>query len=662
MTHLPIHHPSGQRAFRGAATTAYAILALTILVFIPVFHDPYTVLKTLTVGFGAALVVLLLLAESRQHRAIPLPFNPYPTLSLCLMAAVSGLSVAFVSPNKIAAVLSPFGPITFIGMAVLLYGITATRLTRTQRRLPLLVAATLLGVLTLIQSVVSEFFPHLRSPYLSPLQTPTGNPIATAFILLISVPAFVEPLMERHLAAERKAVLLVTGCIVLLAAVLIGAEIAGGYTKASLPLQYGWTISIRSLETTRDAILGIGTDNFLYAFTKGRPVEMNMSPVWNVRYLLNSSFMLHVLTTNGMLGLAAMVVFGISLFMTSTTPFGIVERIFSVLALVVLPPSLPLLVGVILLYDDSLTRLPDHHGSAIRFPASAALVVGVIAVLLFGGLVIGSSAMVWSQYIYARGLDQVSHGASTDAYLSFSKATRIFPQNYEIHMSLSQTSLALSRATLKKALDDAGESETIQPKDQELVAELMKQSVTEAKQAVANAPQNVIVWENLAKTYQSLIGAITNADQWALAAWTQAAILDPTYPQIRINTGGLYLTREDWENAENQFLAAVSLKPDLSNAHYNLAYTYRKQGNHLGAARSLYNALMYVNRTSSDYQRLNSELIESLNNLTPGERDLYERNKSTVITPSSNRTKRDGGSTGALPTILPQDPFEYPNQ
>lgn len=80
-----------------------------------------------------------------------------------------------------------------------------------------------------------------------------------------------------------------------------------------------------------------------------------------------------------------------------------------------------------------------------------------------------------------------------------------------------------------------------------------------------------------------LSNAYINANKLdvAMESFKEGVKIDPDNKYYRYNYGVLLLEAEDFDNAEDQFLKAIELDPQYSNAVYNLAATYVKWGTQL---------------------------------------------------------------------------------
>ncbi|KKU03134.1 MAG: hypothetical protein UX03_C0022G0013, partial [Candidatus Woesebacteria bacterium GW2011_GWE1_45_18] len=123
-------------------------------------------------------------------------------------------------------------------------------------------------------------------------------------------------------------------------------------------------------------------------------------------------------------------------------------------------------------------------------------------------------------------------------------------------------------------------------------------------------------WENLGRTYQSIMAFATGADAFAITSFNQAVALDPTNPNLRIALGGIFYSLGRYDEAVRTFELAVLSKPDLANGHYNLAIALREKGNLEDAIAQLNAVLSLVEKDSEDYNLVKTE-IENLEKKLP---------------------------------------------
>jgi tetratricopeptide (TPR) repeat protein len=188
---------------------------------------------------------------------------------------------------------------------------------------------------------------------------------------------------------------------------------------------------------------------------------------------------------------------------------------------------------------------------------------------LLGSLTYMSGKFVISDVVFQQSLVAAAQNDGLKTYNLQTQAINTFPYRDAYHRYFSQTNLALansySASQPKNSSPSAQASQTI--------VNLIQQAIGEAKNAAAISPQTAANWNNLSSIYRALIGFGQNAESFARDANLQAIQFDGTNPQQYINLGGIYYQLKQWDLAQQAFLTAVNLKPDYSNAHYNLGFS-----------------------------------------------------------------------------------------
>ncbi|MBT3511810.1 MAG: tetratricopeptide repeat protein [Candidatus Pacebacteria bacterium] len=168
------------------------------------------------------------------------------------------------------------------------------------------------------------------------------------------------------------------------------------------------------------------------------------------------------------------------------------------------------------------------------------------------------------------------------------------------HRRYALTNISLATALANKA-DPTQE-------DQENIVNLIQQSIRESQTSTQLQPADVQNWQVLAQIYNNLAGTITGADQWAVNSYVQAIQNSPTDPELRIALGSIFYGVDQFDQAEQLFAQAITLKPDHANAHYNLANALAKQDKLAEAIISYENVLSLVEPSSENYKLAAAEL------------------------------------------------------
>jgi cytochrome c-type biogenesis protein CcmH/NrfG len=207
---------------------------------------------------------------------------------------------------------------------------------------------------------------------------------------------------------------------------------------------------------------------------------------------------------------------------------------------------------------------------------------------------------------------QANNGSAT--YNTQILTIRTNPYISRYHIIFSQTNLALA-ASLANSIranttpQTKGLADTT-TKDRQLVAQLLQQAINEAKKAVALDPVNILSWENLARTYQQLIGVAQGADNWTVASYNQAIQLDPTNPVLYVDLGTVFMSINNYTTAITEFQRAIALKSDYANAYYNLANAYKSNNDITQAIATIKQVLPLIDKSSDDYKVINQTLSD----------------------------------------------------
>jgi cytochrome c-type biogenesis protein CcmH/NrfG len=179
-------------------------------------------------------------------------------------------------------------------------------------------------------------------------------------------------------------------------------------------------------------------------------------------------------------------------------------------------------------------------------------------------------------------------------------AIKFNPYLASYHQRWALTNLSIATALANKA--------DLSQEEQTKILQLVQQAIAEGQAATKLQPKDVNHWAVLGQIYRNLIGIVDGADQWAVAAYTTAIQASPTNPNLRIALGEILYQTENFAQAEQFFLQATQLKPNLAKAHYDLANALAKQEKLTAAVVAYENMLTLVEPASEEYQTATTEL------------------------------------------------------
>ena len=598
-------------------------LFIAPIFFLPVTQEYYETSKWFLL-LGVAMVALLFSALSlvKSHR-LAIAMTP-GALAFGILTASALLSLLFASTNKIEALMSPMGLGTFASLTILSLLATAglNDSHRHALRWGLFLGDAVLSLVAIYQhlGLGKMMFPNV-SLLSDPLWTPAGTSLALIGVLTIMLPLVLREIRHEYQSKEDWQTIV----LVVLAVMSLGAIAVTSYRVVpllpSLVLPFGmsWTVMLEMLKNLRQALVGVGAQNYLTAFTSARPVTLNATTLWNTRFTGAGSFALHEVTTMGLMGvigLGAIAWLLLKLWIQDARTTTRATLIIIFLTIIFLPPNMTLIAtvaGVVLL----LTPHSPEQSKSLVFPSkSVAWIVGILLIAITGTMILGLVRAYTAEVIFANGLKFLDRREGTPAYTRFIRTLELNGYITRYHMTYSKTSLALADSISKSVGSDATEgsssaSGALPPKkDREMATQLVQQAIREAKIAVNLAPNSVLAWENLAEVYGALTGIARGSDKFAVASYQRAVQLDPTNPLLRLRLGGAYVGNADFERARDAYRTAIALKPDWANAYYNLAFVYRQEKDFYNAAVATKQAQSLVDPESGDAVRLENELME----------------------------------------------------
>lgn len=635
--------------------TTYTLrfIPLFLALFIPLFFltftaDPFTFNKFYLVSFAASLSLVAWCIRSLLRGKLSFTSSP-ALLPLIILVLANVASSLWLSPTKH---LSLFGQTTFfISLFIIFFTATSSQKTRTlidSITIGLLLSTTILSLFTifhyfgLVGKLIS--FGLLDNKLFSP----TGG-VFTA--LIFTLPVLLATIGYLLVTKDwLKKSLLFASVIFMIVACLIDISLIlpqnGQQVIFLLPYGASWSIAIDIFKNWQTAFLGTGPDTYLTAFTRLRPAYLNLDPaLWSIRFPESGSFFLTLTTTVGLIGslsfLAAFLkptlvalkhrsahlnnpsyVFLTIILLTVLlsaffTPSSLATLVLGVLALIALTVEFKLL-GLKGVKDVSFSLAAKNEPETFYQNLSESQALNPYNFILPWVVTLLSSVLIVFYWVYAI----PSYSASIQikqagdilainpvgAYLKEVNAAKLDPFNSNYPLMLSQFFRSAALSLLNKK-DNT-------PEDRKNATDYMQRAVDYGKLAVTLNPYNVIVWENLAATYQSFIGIADGASNFAVSHLAQAASLDPTNPEIRLQLGTLFFNLGDPDQALKVIGQAIELKQNWDIPYYNTALIYKSRKDYPRALQYLKAGSQYTDPKSDNYSKFQEE-IKAVEKLAP---------------------------------------------
>jgi Tfp pilus assembly protein PilF len=604
------------------------IFALLPLFFLPLTTNFYSVNKLVLLSSSALILLSLWGIRILVTGVISLP-KGINLAGFSLLTLSSILSLIFVSSNRIESLVAQPGLATFLSLLII-YFISLSILNDRFKKILMwttLGSFSLLGLTILYQyfGIGKLMFPDIAFMN-DPLWNPTGNALTVLASMLILIPIILELVYKSTKNKNEMMITFSTIALILCgsSAIILCIQIIPIISNQILPYSEAWRIMIEVLKTPLSALFGAGQEKFLVSFTRGRSPIFNMLPIWNIRFTSSSSTFLHIGTTLGVFGMISLIIV-LRPFITNFKKMSLghkVSTILLILSLILSPPNIVLFtlivsLLIVLILDDEpfLVTIPKNIYWVAHLIAYSSLIICLIPSYFIYRYYKG-------EYLFSKSLVAAQKNDGTNTYNLQIAALMTDPYITQYHITYSQTNLALANsiASQAKTSSDSAQATKLSENDRQLVSQLLQQSIREAKVATTLSPDNISAWETLANIYQNIMGIVTGAESWSIATFQKAIQLDPVNPVLRFNLAGIFLAKQNYDNAIQLLLEAISLKPDVANYYFNIAFAYKQKKQYLNEALALKNCLNLIPSTSqSERQKVTDELESVKPNLTKDE-------------------------------------------
>jgi len=653
----------------------YITLAGVLLIpffFLPFTSEFYEYNKHFLLIFLSLLLLVTLSAGFILDKQVRITRSPLG-LPLLLLSVAWLISTFTKTPNRTDALLDPSQTSTIISLVVFFF--CSINFIKIKKDLDQLITTSLISIsiLSLISLVWGSGLMEKILPVSflkSSIWTPTGNPLTTLIISLSFLP-FIGVLIARQKGQSKKTLALATSLfLVFVSSCLVAYRTFRQNTPIFLSQGTSWAIALEALKVS--PILGTGPSTYLTDFTRFRPISYNLTQNWAVRFNSSSNYYLQLVATVGLLGtgaflflafktitlflksfrtnsessahhpvlaasLSASLIFAALLFVPANTTVLFVLFLFLIITI-----SSYKLIGSSFVQEaniEVIAATDSGHRSPI-LPwvfAAAALLVIVPSVLFF-------SKAYAAEVTFRNALALASKNDGKATYDALNRAVRLNPYKDTYRIAASKTNLLLANSAASK--------KDLTAEDRNLITQLIQQSIREAKNAVSLNPAKVTNIENLASVYQNLLNYAQGADSWALASYRQAIALDPSNPALRVSLGGTYFAQKNYDEAIRVFQQAADLKPNYSNAYYNLSAAYKEKKDYVNAFQAMQTVVNTLDKSTADYAKAQKELEELAKLATPNQV------APQVSAPAGTELE----SPKALPTPKVNPPLKLPSE
>jgi Tfp pilus assembly protein PilF len=470
-------------------------------------------------------------------------------------------------------------------------------------------------------SIIVNTVLHINLPN-SPLFSLSGAPLLASQVLVVAFVGALTLLITGRNAIKPFSLIataVILGGLIINIQVLFQQKV---FTDVLLPMNVSWSVAADTLKSLKATVIGVGPENYQQTYLLTKPAFVNIMPIWSLQFTQGSNLPLTVIVTHGLLGLSAWIWLAVAIVRWSRKTLKknlpLATMALATLAMELLsPPNITLLSlqCFILVFwiisekdtlkdvqvhaftvqliksGDEVQKVPKHSQFLVYLIAALSAVCIAIAALWFGRIAI-------SQYQLFRAALAISQNDALSAYTHQQRAVIFNPYSDAAHRSFSHTNLAIAEVLVQ--------NKELSEQDKQQAVKLIEQAIQEARMTVDIEPNNSVNWVLIARTYSNLVGGIKDAETLAVTAYLQAVALAPNDPTINLELGSLYYRLGQYPKAVQQLEKTAQLKPDMTNAFYNLANAYR-QNNQLQASYDTYEETLKLLPAGDDYNKVKGE-------------------------------------------------------
>ena len=621
------------------------------LFFLPLTQEYFITSKLYLMGFGSLLLLALSTCEFILSKKLVWQKKQFDNIVILFLSAVT-VSTLIASPNKIQALLNPnFGFVSIFSLTVLYFYLSR----HTISTVIMSASSIILSVISILFffqpfakiTALPPMFQFLKNPFFSP----TGNLFDTiVFLGFICVYSYTVIMKERkNLASSSLPVgSLVTGLIAI--SLLLYQLVKASFFASLTPVSQSWYGAIEVLKQPISALFGIGIDNFSAMFTRVKDYVYNQSTFWQISsFTVSRSAFLHILTEAGLLGGVSFVLLLLSLLKsvskhTHETNNKLVVGYLIIMALL-FPPSFMLFFLIFVVLGIVSSR--ENHNAPSHLDLSSLLPLYIGTLILSFGFIVGSGYLLGRSYAaeisFKKSVDSIAKNNVKEVYDNMRQAIILnsFIEKYRSNFADINLLIANNIASKATPTEKDPKPAALTEQERQTVSQAIQAAIEESKAPVALNGQKAENWITLARIYRNILGVAQGADSWTVSSYQRAIVLDPQNPSYRIDLGGVLYGLKNYEEALKMFEQAVSIKPDLANAHYNLAWSSYQKQDYQKAAAEMQNVLSLLDpkKQDADYKKAQKDLEEFKKMLPATENQatkeaVQQPNELTIPTPA----------------------------
>ncbi len=384
-----------------------------------------------------------------------------------------------------------------------------------------------------------------------------------------------------------------------------GTLLESGGTESGTIRKYVWEAAVSAWRgSTKNMLVGTGTETFAFAFYQYRPAGHNMTSEWDFLYNKAHNEYLNYLATTGAFGLGSyLLVIGTFIFWfiknltkekpeQKIVPFALFAGWVSILVTNFFGFSVVVIQLFFFLFPALIIAIVAHPSyriiSLARLKKQERIICWIVTAATLAAIVM--------LYRYWQADTLFSGGYRLARANEFARAQG--PDTQAISLNPGEPMYHDELATTLGSLAIAA----IDAKNATLAASLAKQSLAENDIALRTSPKNVNFWKTRTKLYYTFSTFDPQLNQAAISALEIAQTLSPNDPKILYNLAILYGRQGDNTKAVQLLNTAKKLKSDYRDAYFGLYVFYTEMKEPDAARAELQQYLDHVDPADRDFQ------------------------------------------------------------
>jgi tetratricopeptide (TPR) repeat protein len=637
-------------------TTALALACVLPIFFWMITPNYFNFSKQFLVLLAGLIILVTFFSKIIVSKSISFARSPLVTaLSIFLVAIIA--SLAF-NPEGRPEALAGKGTLLILLplISIILIMTKAGKLSAKNILHAIMGVGVILSIHSLLQLTVLSGLSFLPSFMQTKLFTLTGDYLTTLTLILMSVAAAIASL-KKGTEKMKPGYLIVTVLGTISAVAIISLMVNGGILKPTLiPYSQSWAIMLDSFKSFHTLFIGLGLSNYALLFSAVKPLVINTTELWNIVPQAGTSELLTLFSTTGLFGGLSMVWLLIHGLKSTRRTTLYLPTLVATLAIIFLPNS----ISTYALYFLLLAWADNSESVERELSQKAALGIGIAGIILTIAGIAYVGRPVIAEYYMGKAQSALKENNGKGVYDNHLQALKLYPRMTIYHMSYADVNLSLA-----SALSQQG---SLSEEDKNTVSQLVQQSIAEGKNSITLRPNYSGTWLTLGKIYRNLINVAQGAETFAIDNYAKAVSLDSANPALRLDYGGLFyqlgISAKDktaqttyFARAKAEFQTAIQLKPDYTNAYYNLAKLLESEGDYANAYVLMQKAISLLGPDNPDLSRATAEM-EAIKAKVPATSPSPSPTASVITSPEPSAEPSDLSTPSPLPSPIPGTDIE----